>query len=211
MILVIIILSIIRYSHNFHTVKILYVLVILVDYKKLESEFKSIIDLVEKLPEKYREKTYGVLLTKLLDEKTDNVQSEGERGPSLIIPVEVKGLLKKHAISEKSLEKIFFIENRQVVPIYELPTDRKATSQIQLSLLIALENSLNERSGKLEFSIENIRLGCKDRKCFDPKNFNVNFKNNKNFFGTLDDPEHVILSKDGKDELAKTILELIKT
>jgi len=181
------------------------------DYKKLESELKNITNLVEKVPEKFKEKTYEMLLKKLLNEQDGEVETKGETttSSSIVIPVEVKGLLKKHSILEKDLEKIFFIEKNQVVPIYELPTDRKATSQTHLSLLIALENSLNEKDGKLEFSVENVRQGCRDRKCYDSKNFNSNFKKNSGNFGTFDDPEHVSLSKDGKDELAKTILELI--
>lgn len=166
--------------------------------------------MVEKLPEKYKDKTFEMLLTELLNEKNADVEvKEDTKNASIIIPVEVKGLLKKHIISEKSLEKIFYIENKQVVPIYELPTDKRATSQIQLALLIALENSLNQNVGKLEFSIENVRQGCKDRKCYDAGNFTTNFNNKKTLFGDLGDPQNVSLSKDGKDELAKTIQELI--
>lgn len=179
------------------------------DYKKLESELKKITDLVDKIPEKYKDRTFEMLFAKVLDEKIDCDTVTITTNSSIVIPVEVKGLLKKHTIKENSLEKIFFIENKQAVPIYELPTDKKATSQIQLSLLIALENALNQKEGKLEFSIENVRQGCKDRKCFDSKNFATTFNLKKDLFVSLDDSEHVGLSKNGRDELAKTIQELI--
>jgi len=182
-----------------------------VDYKKLESEIKNIIDLVEKIPEKYKEKTFEILLNRLLEEKPENGTPDDVKpaSSSIVIPIEVKGLLKKNNIPEKSLEKIFFIENKQVVPIYELPTDKKATSQIQLALLLALENSLNEKSGKLEFSLENVRQGCKDRKCYDPRNFMKNFNDKKTLFGSFEDSENISLVKDGRDELAKTIQDLL--
>ncbi len=181
------------------------------DYKKLEVEIKNIANLVDKIPETYRVKTFDLLLSKLLEDITEDSGSGSEKSTNspIVIPIEVKGLLKKHNITEKALEKIFFIENNQVVPIYELPTDKKATSQIQLALLLALENSLNEKSGKLEFSIENVRQGCKDRKCHDSRNFSANFNREKSLFSSLEDPEHVDLSKNGKDELAKTIQDLI--
>ena len=83
------------------------------DYTELENELLKIITLVEKLPVTYREKTYDVLLGRLLKslngDTEEHEEEKNDEKSTLRLPVEIKGLLKKQGISTLS-EKIFYQE-----------------------------------------------------------------------------------------------------
>ena len=84
-----------------------------------------------------------------------------------------------------------------------------AASQIRISLLQALRNAIS--CGEYEANIKDIRQECTDRKCYDPKNFTANFRNNKKLFdfdSFTRETKTVRLSEAGRKELAQVIQEL---
>jgi hypothetical protein len=177
-------------------------------------ELKEITELAESVPEQFRLKCFELLLSHHLSsqEKAPELkvkQKTTEPGASgFVLPIDVKVFIGQHSIDEASLEKLFFIEGGNIRPIYMLKTRKKATAQIQLALLMALENAL--MNGEFKFSIESLRQRCKeDFKCFDSANFAANLKNNTLLFNSLVDESAVFLSPDGKIQLADVIEKVI--
>jgi len=180
----------------------------------LKKDIDEIITFVEKLPEKYQQKAFEVMLSNLLNKgkKEQKTEDDGNDRTSIEIPipVEIKGLFKKHNMPMEEISKIFYIEKNEISPIYELNSSDKTTMEVQLALLISLENLLEGKTDKLEFSIEDVREKCKELRCYDTTNFNTYLKKRKILFKDLNDKEHVILSNDGKNELGILIKELVK-
>lgn len=185
--------------------------------EELEVKLKEFVEISEKLPEKYREKCFEVLLNNFLktgrtSEKEPETGSDTHPVPTtqkkFIIPIDVRAFLQQYNIQEDNIQKLFIVEGEEIRPIYTIKTTVKSDAQIQLAVLTALENALKQ--GKFEFGIENVRARCKDRAVYDTVNFKTHFRNNKKLFKDLSDDEHVELSPDGKAELADIILEIIQ-
>lgn len=184
---------------------------------ELSQEIQRILDIVEKLPEEYRLKTYEILLkasvmktnigevTRVkLDETIDVTEIKSE---PLIVPIDVKAFFAQNSLSEEVIQKLFLVQGSEIRPIYKLKTTKKATAQIQVACLVALENALN--GNKFEFSIKDVRSRVDELKALDKSNFIPIFTRKKDLFTSLDDDEHVPLSPAGKTELADTIEELV--
>lgn len=179
--------------------------------EELEKPIQDIIRLVEKLDERYREKCFEILLNIYLRKELQVVtkpeieeELEAEK-EEFLIPIDVRAFLQTHSIPEETLQKLFLVDENEVRPIYKITTTKKATAQIQIALLAALENAMRAQGNKFEFSIENVRQRCKDRQVYDKANFKAHFKHNKRCFKSLDDEEHVELSAEGGTELAEVI------
>lgn len=185
--------------------------------EELEAKLKEFVEIAEKLPEKYREKCFEVLLDNFLktgktSEKEPVTGNDAPPVPTIqkkfIIPIDVRAFLQQYNIPEDNIQKLFIMEGEEIRSVYTIKTTVKSDAQIQLALLTSLENALKQ--GKFEFGIENVRARCKDRAVYDTINFKTHFKNNKKFFKDLSNDEHVELSPDGKAELADIILEIIQ-
>ena len=184
----------------------------------LEQPIKDIIALVEKFDERYREKCFEILLNFYLSKElqvTPTTKSEEKKEPEgekeeFLIPIDVRAFLLTYDISEEILSKLFLIQKDEVRPVYKIETTKKSLAQIQIALLIALEHAIRTRSNRFEFSMETVRQRCKDHLVYDADNFSAHFKNNKAYFKSLDDSEHVELSADGRTELADVISTVAK-
>lgn len=189
------------------------------DIKELEAPIQEIITLVEKLNEKYREKCFEILLSFYLKEKLQSpiqpvapkeiVKLEAEK-KEFIVPIDVKAFLQENDIQEEQLKKLFYMQEGEIRPIYKITTIKKATAQIHIALLTALQSALGKAGSKFEFSEEFVRQRSKDLKAYDAANFTAIFKKNAGLFKSLDDPEHVELSADGRTELADVISAVAK-
>jgi hypothetical protein len=188
--------------------------------EELVEKMKDLAKIADELPEKYREKTFEVLLKDFLWglRETERTVSKTE-GPELavkavapqkfIVPISVRALLQQYEIPEETIQKLFVIDGEQIQSKYKIETTVKSDAQIQLALLTALENALKP-GGKFEFSMEAARQRCVDHRVYDQPNFKTIFKNKSKFFKSLKDEEHVELSVDGKAELAEAILAVTK-
>jgi len=181
--------------------------------EELEKSIKEIIQLVEKLDEKYRQKCFEILLNFHLRHElglmTESEVVEKEKLPSekdeFVIPIDVRAFLQSNNILEESLQKLFLMHRNEIRPIYKITATKRAAAQVQIALLTALENALHGSGSKFEFSTEAVRQVCKDHKVYDSANFKKIFKDNEKYFKSLDDEEHIELSPEGKTELAEVI------
>lgn len=188
------------------------------DFAVLEKPIQEIITLVEKLDERYREKCFEILLSAFLkkelglpterEAKIGEGEEAEEEKEEFIVPIDVRAFLRQQNLPEEKLQQLFLIEKNEVRPAYKITTTKKATAQMQIALLSALENAL--LGNKFEFSTETIRQRCKDHKVYDSANFKAYFRSNKGYFKSLDDAEHVELSPEGLTELADVIATVAK-
>jgi hypothetical protein len=191
------------------------------DYAQLEEEIKKIVELAEKQPEKYQVKCFEILLNAVIapSASVNNVPPSISTTPitevkqqteKIELPIDVQSFLLQYSIPEDAIDKIFFKKGQEIRPKKKIPSDRISTAQMQVSMLVALENALKGPDYKFEFSYQKAKELCKQWGKYDSKNFTQNFKNNKKYFESLSDEEHVILSPEGKDELAELVAELAK-
>ena len=181
---------------------------------ELESKIKAFVEIAEKLPERYREKCFEVMLTNylstLMTAKRPEIVVTPPSPPTTkpIIPIDVKAFLQQYNVPEESIQKLFLMEGQETRPIYSLKTAKKSDAQMQVASLIAFEHAL--KGGKFEFSMEEVRQKCKELKVYDTAHFTRHFKNNTKLFKDLTDEEHIELSPDGKGQLAEVIMEIAK-
>jgi hypothetical protein len=183
--------------------------------EELEGKIKEFIETAEKFSEPYRQKIFEVLLTNYLrstkpskeaPEKIEIPESPLITRQQFVIPIGVRAILQQYNVPEENIQKLFFIEDTEIQRKYKLTTTKKATAQIQVALLTALENALKS-GGKFEFSVEVVKTRCKDDYgAYDQPNFKAIFRKNAKLFKSMGDEEHVELSTDGKAELAEAIL-----
>ncbi len=125
--------------------------------------------------------------------------------------VRTKKFLTDNNLTIKHINQIFYKEGDKVEPLFDdLKTTQLAESQIRISLLQALRNSIS--TGNLEFNGEHVRSETILRKCYDGNNFTANFKNSKMLFEVFEKYDKktptIKLSKEGRSELAKIVSEL---
>lgn len=184
------------------------------DQEEIKNIIEEILAFVNTLPEEYRTATYEVLLTqRLLGSQAipagvSEEEKKAEESWNIIIPIQVKAFLKRHELSEDVLKRLFLANESEIARTYEITTTRRATAQVQIACLTALEHAL--RDGVYWFSVEEIRRRVQDQKCYDKINFSTIFKTNEKLWKSLDDLERVELSSDGLAQLAKIIKEITK-
>lgn len=192
---------------------------VLMDEDKLSQDIEKALNLVKDLPDEYRLRTYEILLSAFMKDRTTKaIVVEDSRLTSpreastedFLVPIDVKAFLVQNNLTEDVLWKLFLVEGSEVRPVYKLKTEKKATAVIQVACLLALENALMGK--EFEFSIEDVRTHVQNLDLYDSTNFMGVFKKSKNktLFTSLDDEEHVPISPAGKTELADIIEELIK-
>lgn len=183
---------------------------------KITSEqLKEISNLAESVPEQFRVKCFELLLAHHLSshetqtgeksKKEETHKKTSDHKSTFIIPIDVKAFLNQYTIDESILSKLFFIENNEIRPIYELSIHKKTKAQISHALIMSLENSL--LTGEFKFNVEALRQRCTDKKCLDAPNFMAILKKYKDFFKSFDSTKDVYLSTDGKTELADILEE----
>jgi len=182
-------------------------------FEELEEPIQDIITLVEKFDEKYRKKCFEILLEfylrKIFQLATapEVIEKESEaKKEEFLIPIDVRAFLQRNNIPQEKLQELFLMQKDEIRPTYKITATKKATAQIQIALLTALENAMHGSGRKFEFSMEPVRERCKNYRVYDKTNFRKHFKNNKRLFKSIDDPEHIELSPEGETELAEVIL-----
>jgi len=179
--------------------------------EKLQEELTRIANIADTLPEIYRVKCFELLLSNMLQGsplsfEQPKIKNEPPISKSEFkIPLDVRAFFQQWNVSEEQLQKIFLIDSEdEIVPIYKLKTTAKSKAQIEIALLLALENTLKQTS-KFGFTSEDVRKRCLEHKCYDVKNFTTHFKNKQKLFRGLTDMENVLLSPEGKQELANLV------
>ncbi len=179
-------------------------------FKTVKENIEEILEITKKCPEKLQDKCFELLLGALLvpqkstlDEEEKKDGKKGDKKGEFIIPTDVRAFLQQYNIKEEKLKKLFFLEGKDVHATYALKTTKRATGQIQITLLSALESALKNQ--KFTFSIATVKQKCVDLKTYDTGNFKGTFKKNKDLFKSLQDEENVELTSKGKEELSEVV------
>ena len=189
-------------------------------YEKLKSELKQVIDLVESLPEKYREKCFELLVARFLSEQSKtgghderdrsgkaDTTPKDKTGNGFTLPAKVRTFIKRHSITEEQLRNLVMVETGEVHFIHEPRNVKNATGQIQWALLLGLKAAL--LGGEMTVDPEDVRSICIEKGFYDKANFAANFKKpaNKGLFNKLPKPqgEPSRLSTKGEEKLAEVV------
>lgn len=129
--------------------------------------------------------------------------------------IKTQRFFSSNGISISNINDLYYKEDGKLMPLYEtLGSTKMSECQIRLELLTAFENSFSNPNGDMSFNGEEIRQRCQAMKCYDLANFSTNIKKSSNLLDNFNDKydknTEYILSAEGKKELAKTILELVK-
>lgn len=177
-------------------------------------KLQEIVDLTKSVPEEYRQKCFELLLNFALEEiKASLSKNSPVVQPQLepispasfdpktyVIPIDVRAFLSQYRLDESILWKCFFVEGNEVRPIYRVNATKKATAQVQYALMMALETALS--SGQFQVNMEDLRVRCQEQKSYDQDNFARHIKNNASLFKSIENDQPLVLSPDGKSELA---------
>lgn len=126
-------------------------------------------------------------------------QSSGSDLAMTDLHIKAKKFLEKTGTTLDELNQVLYKEGDALLPLYEdLKTTKVSESQVRIGLLLALANGI--RIGEFEFDGEAVRRECQTRKCYDPGNFAVNFKNNASLFDGFEE-----IAKNGIRNTAETI------
>jgi hypothetical protein len=182
-----------------------------------KDDLNKIVELAKSVPEEYRDKCFELLLARALQDAALATAHETppvpagpaptSAPPKFVLPIDVKAFLSQYSLDESLLWKCFHAEGGELRPIYQLRTRMKARAQIEHALMMALESAMT--SGQFQVALEALRQRCRDHKCYDEANFMGTLKRNSNLFKKLDADEPLLLSPDGKAELAE-LLESLK-
>ncbi len=187
------------------------------DYERLKNELGEIVQLLESVPDRYRDRCFELLLTRLLSESGSATSLEPPPPPAdeqaagkLVIPAKVRAFVQRHAITEDQLRALVLLENGDVHFIREPEGAKVAPGQIQWSLLLALKSAL--LGGEMSADPEAVRSICIEKGLYDKANFAANFKKpaNKALFQKVPQSqgEAVKLSADGEKKLADLVKSL---
>lgn len=129
--------------------------------------------------------------------------------------VKVQRFLNSNSISIEQINYLYYKEDGHIKPLYDsLNSTSMAECQTRLALLSAFENAFSDSNGEMTFNCENVREKCVTMKCYNGKNFTSYFKNNSSFWENwpekYDKNANIVLSAEGKKELAKVLLDLVK-
>jgi hypothetical protein len=122
-----------------------------------------------------------------------------------IIPIDVKALLNQYKLPEDTLWQVFHVQGGEIRPIYQLKTLKKGRAQIEHALLMSLESALTSGNGQFQVTTEALREKCTEQGCYDKSNFAQHLKNNAKYFRSVELDGTLVLSPDGKAELADVI------
>lgn len=193
-------------------------------YEQLKDQLEEITRLADAVPERYRDKVFELLLTKLMADETvpprspkpppsDSSQTDGpppgDAGP-FTIPAKLRAIMRRHEVSEAQLRSVVMLEEGQVHFVKEPSNVTNATGQIHWSFLLALQSALT--GGELVVDPEAVRSVCQEKGFYDKANFAAVFKRGKNstYYQSVPVPQgsSVRLSPKGEEELAALIKAL---
>jgi hypothetical protein len=138
--------------------------------------------------------------------------SSGQRDLVLTdLHLKAKKFLTDYDITLDDINQLFFMEGKNIQPLYDdLKTTKASETQIRIGLLQALRTGMTD--GNFQFSGEDVRTECQERKAYDKNNFPANFKNSAGLFAGFDKYDKASpilkLTDAGKKRLAETIAEM---
>ncbi len=154
------------------------------------------------------------------EENLGAVTERSEESPSEEIAikdfhVKIQRFLKTNGITIEQINYLYYKCDGKILPLYDsLNSTSMSECQIRLALLSSFENSYSDGNGDFWFNVEEVRSRCNTMKCYSSANFMAYFKNNLSLWDNwpekYDRGINIILSSEGKKELAKVLLDLAK-
>jgi hypothetical protein len=201
-------------------------------YETLKTELAEIVALVETLPDRYKDRTFEVLLSALLAEQqpggggdgdeggadeadTEKPDGKGDggdgKGKTTSLTAKMRAFIKRQSVTEEQLRELAFVEDGEVVFIHEPEVTQNSKGQIQWALLLALKSGL--LGGEMEVDPEDVRSICIEKGFYDKANFAKNFKapTTAAMFQSALEPQgkSVKLAAPGEKKLADLIKTLV--
>jgi len=194
-------------------------------FDQIDESIDSIVAIVAKVPQEFKQRTFDALLTMALaevrssasaitEEKGDD-RSDDDGAESNISEHnsgKAKGryhqFLTSKGVTEVEVRKVVELDGTAVAFYRSPDANTKAGMQIEWALLLALVSGLE--SGNLMVSSDAVRKKVQDERIYDQANFAKTFTTHKAYFmGTMNSNDPVRrLSSDGEDALAKLIKKL---
>jgi len=190
-------------------------------YEKIKGELKQIVELVESVPERYRDKCFDLLFSSLLSgqgsstsDKEDGSkkvqESQAKNDSGFTLPAKIKAFVRRYEITEEQLRGIVMVESGDVHFIREPKDVKNATGQIQWALLFGLKSAL--LGGDMIVDPEGVRSICIEKGFYDKANFAANFKRapTRSLFNGVLEPqgESRKLTAKGEEKLADVLKAL---
>jgi len=195
-------------------------------FDQIEESIESIVAVVAKVPQEFKERTFDALLMMALAEalgvapaKTSEKNNDDDDGSEDDEAAEnggssgkVKGrwhqFLTSKGVTEAEVRKVVELDGTEVAFYRSPDADTKAGMQIEWALLLALASGLE--SGNLMVSGDAVRKKVQDERIYDRANFAKTFTSHKSYFmGTMNSSDPLRrLSSEGEDALAKLIKKL---
>lgn len=178
-----------------------------------EQTLIEIARLANVVPEEFRQKAFELLLSNTLQAET-HPNGNGATPPSnstavidsTSLPIDVKAFFSQYRLDLNLLSRLFHQEGGEVRPIYRLNENTKVKAELNHTLLMSLENAI--RSGQFQVDIEALRNRCQEQKCYDMANFMRHLRKNYRLFKSISPNEPLILSAEGKAQLASLLRRL---
>lgn len=174
------------------------------DYGRLKTELKEISEIASKVPEPFREKTFTVLLERLVadlnpasgkpsrEKESPDPPAEpktgGSPGPTnqLKLPAPIRVWMTRTGVTPSELAAVVTVEDDEVHFIREPSAKGIAQGQIEWALLLALKEGLT--GNNLTVDPEAVRSIIQEKGFYSSANFTKYFRTPKNarlFRGTL--------------------------
>lgn len=191
-------------------------------YAKLKGELKQIVELVESVPERYRERCFDLLFSQLLSGQAPAAKDKEDVSPKnqdpnklkggdeLTLPAKIRTFIRRYGISEEQLRSVVMVEAGEVHFIHEPKDVKNATGQMQWAFLLALKSGL--LGNDMAVDPEGVRSMCIEKGFYDKANFAAIFKRapNKDMFNGLLESQGQPrkLTAKGEEKLAELIKAL---
>ena len=161
-------------------------------YEALKTELAEIVAIVETLPDRYKDRCFDLLLSRLLSEHgeagVEDVNSggsdtdaglgsrAGDRSDGKMTPLTAKmrAFIKRNGVTEEQLRELAFVEEGEVHFIHEPQVTQNSRGQVQWALLLALKSGL--LGGEMEVDPEAVRSICIEKGFYDRANFAKDFR-----------------------------------
>ena len=187
------------------------------DFTELGSQLEQINDIVAKVPEKFQERCFEMLLQAALNETGRSggnsagsgatSQSHGNGSVNGNFSPDLQRFIKKYNVPEEKIGELISKDGNDIHFIRLPDSSKKATAQADYSLLIALGNAL--KNGVLQVSSDEVRAVVKAQNCYDEANFSSNFKNKRAYYnGPMTGDTQRRLLPEGEKKLSELIVEL---
>lgn len=171
-------------------------------FEKIRDSIKEVIEIADKCPEKYQIKCFEVLLESVLREEP---KKEETYGVSQETKKTVATFFSQNNISQEEWENVYHLDGSEYKIIVKDLKDRAvAKKQIKIGVLLGIKSLLETNEAII--TKESLVDTCKTYSAYDPKNFALHMRRNKNLF--LTKGSGWVLTVPGKLEAAKVIKEL---